>query len=601
MFLAARALKWISSEEIKIKMFKNTKKRLKIYSICAILVLFIFAVYSLSSDSNNEVIVPDVDVEQEELIDYNDYKYMVEQLRRVGDGENGEAVYLDDPADIERNEELYQKTGFYAVVSDKISVNRSIPDLRSAECRQQKYSNKLPSTSFIIIFHNEVLSVLKRTIHSVWNRSPSNLLHEIILVNDASTELELYDELQKYVAMNFGKKVKIINLPERKGLIRTRMEGARAATGEVLVFFDSHMEVGYNFLPPLLAPIKENRRISTVPLLDDFDAKNFEYYGLNPTRGVVDWNWIFHEIKVDLKDPVKPFPIPIMLGCAFAIDRKFFIEELRGYDEQLDIWNGENYELSFKLNLCADGLFEVPCSRVAHTFRDINPSRSWKYDYEAKNFKRVAEVWLDEYKQILYSRNPQKYENVDPGDLTLQKKIRQDLNCKPFKYFLDVVAPDMTARYTPLRQVPVFASGTIRSVANDSNLCLYSENVPYIDMELNECYPLSVEPIAQQYWMLTFFKQVMLRNTDLCIDIAGVSLFDCHYEGGNQLFSYNRATMQIVHKNKAIVICLTANHENKKVSFENCDETDEFQKWEFGYINATAMHRWDEINGYSNM
>lgn len=290
-----------------------------------------------------------------------------------------------------------------------------------------------------------------------------------------------------------------------------------------------------------------------------------------------------------------------MLGCAFAIDRKFFIEELGGYDEQLDIWNGENYELSFKLHLCADGLFEVPCSRVAHTFRDINPSRNWKYDYVPRNFKRIAEVWLDDYKEILYSREPEKYEKVDPGDLTLQKKIRQDLNCKPFKYFLDVVAPDMAARYPPLRQVPVFASGTIRSIANNSTLCLHGENVPYVDMELNECYPNSIEPISQQHWMLTFFKQLSLRTTELCVDTAAHSLFDCHYEGGNQLFSYNRTTLQISNKDKNKVLCLTANHEMKRISFEACDESNEYQKWEFGYVNGTAMERWDEIHDYSNM
>jgi glycosyltransferase involved in cell wall biosynthesis len=591
----------MSIEEIKAKMIKHTKKRLKFYSISAILILLIFIVYSFSSDSESEVIEPENEVEPEELIDYNDYKYMVEQLRRVGDGEIGEPVFLDDPDEIERNEKLYQKTGFYAVVSDKISVNRSIPDLRSAECRQQKYSNKLPKTSFIIIFHNEVLSVLKRTLHGVWNRSPSSLLHEIILVNDASTAIELYDELQKYVHVNFGKKVKILNLPERKGLIRTRMEGARAATGEVLIFFDSHMEVGYNFLPPLLAPIKENRRIATVPLLDDFDAKNFGYYGLSTSRGVVDWTWIFHEIGVKLEDPVKPFSIPIMLGCAFAIDRKFFIEELGGYDELLDIWNGENYELSFKLHLCADGLFEVPCSRVAHTFRDINPSRSWKYDYVPRNFKRVAEVWLDEYKEILYSRDPEKYEGVDPGDLTLAKKIRQDLNCKPFKYFLEVVAPDMAARYPPLRQVPVFASGTLRSVANNSDLCLYGEPVPSIEIELNECFPNLIEPFQPQYWTLTFHKQLALKNSEMCLDTAGTTMFDCHYEGGHQLFSYDRETMQISNTAENVTVCLTAKHDIKRIGFEECDETNEFQKWEFGYVNGTAMQRWDEINDYSNI
>lgn len=51
---------------------------------------------------------------------------------------------------------------------------------------------------------------------------------------------------------NFDDRVKIVNLNERKGLIVTRMEGARRATGEVLVFLDSHMEANVNWLPPLL-------------------------------------------------------------------------------------------------------------------------------------------------------------------------------------------------------------------------------------------------------------------------------------------------------------------------------------------------------------
>ena len=38
---------------------------------------------------------------------------------------------------------------------------------------------------------------------------------------------------------------------------------------------------------------------------------------------------------------LKPYPNPIVLGCAFAIDRKFFMEELDGYDRDYRIWNGE--------------------------------------------------------------------------------------------------------------------------------------------------------------------------------------------------------------------------------------------------------------------
>lgn len=112
------------------------------------------------------------------------------------------------------------------------------------------------------------------------------------------------------------------------------------------------------------------------------------------------------------------------------------------------IWNGENYELSFKLHLCGGELLEVPCSRVAHTFRKHNEYRKKTgVDFVARNFKRIAEVWLGDYKEILYSSEPERYAKIDPGDLTKPKAIRKNLNCKPFQYYLDYVAPDMLERF----------------------------------------------------------------------------------------------------------------------------------------------------------
>ena len=51
-----------------------------------------------------------------------------------------------------------------------------------------------------MVFYNEHLSVLLRSIHSVLNKSPPQLLNEIILVDDGSDKIWLQKELQMYIA-----------------------------------------------------------------------------------------------------------------------------------------------------------------------------------------------------------------------------------------------------------------------------------------------------------------------------------------------------------------------------------------------------------------
>lgn len=75
--------------------------------------------------------------------------------------------------------------------SDKISLDRNVPDPRRQECKDIKYDlDRLPKASVIIIFTDEAWTPLLRTVHSVINRSPPQLLEEIILLDDNSKRRE---------------------------------------------------------------------------------------------------------------------------------------------------------------------------------------------------------------------------------------------------------------------------------------------------------------------------------------------------------------------------------------------------------------------------
>jgi len=110
----------------------------------------------------------------------------------------------------------YEASGINVVLSDKISYNRTPPDVLGEACKSVEFDlSALPSVSIIIIFYEEPYSVLLRTIHSVLNTTPWSVLREIILVDDASTLPELEDKLPHYVMTRLPKFVKLLRLPQQ--------------------------------------------------------------------------------------------------------------------------------------------------------------------------------------------------------------------------------------------------------------------------------------------------------------------------------------------------------------------------------------------------
>lgn len=105
------------------------------------------------------------------------------------------------------------------------------------------------------------------------------------------------------------------------------------------------------------------------------------------------------------KDFTKPYRTPVMAGGLFAMDRDFFYE-LGSYDSQMDIWGGENLELSFRAWMCGGSVEIAPCSHVGHIFRKASP---YSFPREGgvgtvlhNNLARVALVWMDDMSQFYF-------------------------------------------------------------------------------------------------------------------------------------------------------------------------------------------------------
>uniref|UniRef100_A0A9L0T8J8 Polypeptide N-acetylgalactosaminyltransferase like 6 n=1 Tax=Equus caballus TaxID=9796 RepID=A0A9L0T8J8_HORSE len=131
--------------------------------------------------------------------DWHDYESIQKEAMRSGKGEHGKPYPLTEE---DHDDSAYRENGFNIFVSNNIALERSLPDIRHANCKHKMYLERLPNTSIIIPFHNEGWTSLLRTIHSIINRTPESLIAEIILVDDFSDREAT--EVRGHVKTNCG-------------------------------------------------------------------------------------------------------------------------------------------------------------------------------------------------------------------------------------------------------------------------------------------------------------------------------------------------------------------------------------------------------------
>nr|XP_035943823.1 polypeptide N-acetylgalactosaminyltransferase 18 isoform X2 [Halichoerus grypus] len=317
----------------------------------------------------------------------------------------------------------FQYYGYNAYLSDRLPLDRPLPDLRPSGCRNLSFPESLPEVSIVFIFVNEALSVLLRSIHSAIERTPPHLLKEIILVDDNSSNEELKEKLTEYVDKVNGQKpgfIKVVRHSKQEGLIRSRVSGWRVATAPVVALFDAHVEFNVGWAEPVLTRIKENRKRIISPSFDNIKYDNFEIEEYPLAAQGFDWElWCRYlnppKAWWKLENSTAPIRSPALIGC-FIVDRQYF-QEIGLLDEGMEVYGGENVELGI---------------------RDSG---------------------------------------IDIGDISARKALRKQLQCKTFRWYLVSVYPEMRM-YSD-----IVAYGVLQNSLK-TDLCLDqgpdTENVPIV-------------------------------------------------------------------------------------------------------------------------
>lgn len=274
---------------------------------------------------------------------------------------------------------------------------------------------------------------LQKTVAAILDNTPRPLLAEIVIVDDAS-DVPMSVALRGDVHAS-DSKLKFVRRNESLGLMVARLTGARAASGDVLVFLDCHVKVTENWLPPILKHVNYNYRRVVTPDIPSMDVDFNILPGTDSLGQFFDWGldsffWLNYPSDTIL----------IMAGGLFAISKDWWYESGE-YDTGMRGWGSEQWEQSVRIWCCGGELIIDRDVKIGHRYRGPkteavpykNPTGS-----ALLNKVRAVEVWMGEFRDKFYKVHPEgKALLTSDFDISDMLGLKERLGCKPFSWYVE--------------------------------------------------------------------------------------------------------------------------------------------------------------------
>jgi GT2 family glycosyltransferase len=211
-----------------------------------------------------------------------------------------------------------------------------------------------PKVAIVLPVHNEGPR-LYETLDAI--RNSTTLAHEVVVVNDASTDagcdfLRAHSPPFDHVAL--------VDSPRRNGVASSRNLGAERARAPVLVFMDAHCAPRAGWLEKLLAELDQPNAGIVAPQISSLETPSVSTFGLRLCGRNFNVEWLPRRAD-------QPYPVPLVGGGCMVMRKEFF--ESVGRFDTMRSFGVEDIEFCLRCWLFGYSVTMVPQAEVAHLFK----------------------------------------------------------------------------------------------------------------------------------------------------------------------------------------------------------------------------------------